>query len=58
MNEEILSKYELSFILELLEDKIRHNHYCPCECRCFDDYLPELQNISIREIKDYILSLV
>ena len=35
-SEKYLSSLNLDQLLELLEDAIRHRHYCPCECHCFD----------------------
>ena len=39
-------------LLDLLDTTIRHSHYCPCECHCFDKQ--PYKDFSIEELKDII----
>jgi len=53
--EEYLSNLSFEEILDYYETSIRHNHYCPCECHCFDDYKIKA---SPGEIKQYIIGQI
>jgi hypothetical protein len=48
-----LSTLSMEQLLTLFEVGVRHNHYCPCECHCFDEY-PD--HISYFDVKRFILS--
>lgn len=42
-------------LFQLLEATIRHSHYCPCECHCFDNWK---YRYSISEITNQIRNLI
>ncbi len=52
--EEYLQYLSISQLLDLLENVIKHNHYCPCECHCFDEHPYKSFNVS--EIKEMIIN--
>jgi len=46
--EKYLKSLSFGQLLKLFEDAIRHNHYCPCECHCFDDWKYEFNVSEVR----------
>lgn len=53
--EEYLKSLSFYALLNLLEDAIRHNHYCPIECHCFDKWE---HKFDVAEVKKEIIDLV
>jgi len=39
---------DLDELLRAYETAVRCRHYCPCECRCFEDYHFEFDSIDVR----------
>jgi hypothetical protein len=36
--QEYLESLNVNRLFDLLEDIIRHRHYCPCDCQCFEGW--------------------
>ena len=50
-----LGGLDINQLLDFLEDVIRHDHYCPRECRCFERWSYQY---NVSEIKEEIIKRI
>jgi len=47
--EKYLKTLDIDDLFNLYEDIIRHSHYCPCECHCFDNWKFRYDKYEVRD---------
>lgn len=50
--EQYMNGKSLSELFRIYENSLRHSHYCPCACECFE----ELPYINYRTVQNHIIT--